>query len=77
MFKQAEEEEVKAKEEEEKKRQKEEEEKKRQEEKEKKEQEEKKKMLTEKATSDNVMIEGSERIVEDKGKAVASEHDPL
>ncbi|MCI29921.1 hypothetical protein A2U01_0051130 [Trifolium medium] len=34
-------------------------------------------MLTEKDASDNEVIETSERIVEDKGKAVAFEHDPL
>ncbi|MCI39588.1 hypothetical protein A2U01_0060820, partial [Trifolium medium] len=34
-------------------------------------------MLTEKVTYDNVMIESSERVIEDKGNAVASEHDPL
>ncbi|MCI40051.1 hypothetical protein A2U01_0061283, partial [Trifolium medium] len=60
---QAEEEEVKA----------EQEQKRRQEEQEKKEQEEKLKMLTENVTSDNIVVNTSE----DKGKAVASEHDPL
>ncbi|MCI52506.1 hypothetical protein A2U01_0073750, partial [Trifolium medium] len=65
MFKQAEEEEVKV-EEEERKRQKEEEEK-------KKEQEEKQKMLTGNVSSDKMMVNMSK----DKGKAVASEHDPL
>ncbi|MCI74176.1 hypothetical protein A2U01_0095440, partial [Trifolium medium] len=34
-------------------------------------------MLTEKDTSDNMMIDTSERVFEDKDKAVASEHDPL
>ncbi|MCI04501.1 hypothetical protein A2U01_0025548, partial [Trifolium medium] len=43
------------------------------EEEEKKQQEEKQKMLTKKVTSDNMVINTSE----DKGKAVASEHDPL
>ncbi|MCI58797.1 hypothetical protein A2U01_0080052, partial [Trifolium medium] len=66
-FKQGEEEEVKA----------EEEAKTRQEEEEKRKQEEKQKLLTEKNTSDDMVIETFERIVEDKGKAVASEHDPL
>ncbi|MCI91741.1 hypothetical protein A2U01_0113036, partial [Trifolium medium] len=46
----------------------EQEEKRRQEEQEKKEQEEKQKMLTENVTS--------ERVIEAKGKAVESEHDP-
>ncbi|MCI23541.1 hypothetical protein A2U01_0044722, partial [Trifolium medium] len=62
MFKQAEEEEAKAEEEE-----------KRKQEEEKRQQEEKQKMLTENVTSDNMMVNSSE----DKGKAVASEHDPL
>ncbi|MCI74262.1 hypothetical protein A2U01_0095526, partial [Trifolium medium] len=63
LFKQDEEAEAKAEEE---KRRLEEEEKKKQE-------EEKQKMLAENVTSDNMMVNTSE----DKGKAVASEHDPL
>ncbi|MCI21707.1 hypothetical protein A2U01_0042876, partial [Trifolium medium] len=67
VFKKAEEDEVKAKEEA----------KKRQEEEEKKSQEEKQKMLLENTTTDCLMIKTSERVIEDKGKALASEHDPL
>ncbi|MCI92189.1 hypothetical protein A2U01_0113485, partial [Trifolium medium] len=54
-----------------------EEEKKRIREKEKKKQEDEQKLSTEKDTSDDMVIETYERIIEDKGKAVASEHDPL
>ncbi|MCI49198.1 hypothetical protein A2U01_0070441, partial [Trifolium medium] len=43
----------------------------------KQQEEEKQKMITEKDTSDNVVIKTSEWVIEDKGKAVASEHDPL
>ncbi|MCI75526.1 hypothetical protein A2U01_0096795, partial [Trifolium medium] len=59
VFKQAEEEEVKAEEEA------------------KIRQEEEDKRKQEKITSDVMVIETSERVIEDKGKAIASEHDPL
>ncbi|MCH95828.1 hypothetical protein A2U01_0016810, partial [Trifolium medium] len=44
---------------------------------EKRKQEEEQKRLKEKDTSDTMMIETFERVIKDKGKAVASEHDPL
>ncbi|MCI35446.1 hypothetical protein A2U01_0056667, partial [Trifolium medium] len=43
----------------------------------KRRQEEEEKKKQEKDTSDDMVIETSVRIIEDKGKAVASEHDPL
>ncbi|MCI37439.1 hypothetical protein A2U01_0058663, partial [Trifolium medium] len=40
-------------------------------------QDEEQKLLKDKDTSDDLVVETSERVIEDQGKAVASEHDPL